>query len=318
MDTRGASVRFPAASRRATTRRVSGAASPRESLVVGEIHPTPSGASRRIHAGARSRGERRLRALVHVPGCLYRSFAVRALGESRSDPALELVRVPPQRDASPRAREGGVDVVGVAHACGLRDDERAEEVGAGLGEGNVAERDGAGVVRDEGGPRALVGAPTDGVGGARGRARGGWSESRRAHALSLANAANASSSAARALRASSRASRRARRARGVRAARREGRRATTRARAPRARATPQPPTPPPPRPRAPRRAKPRPPRARRVVRLGHGPSRARRGVPRDGAGRTRVGEAKRSPRATGRAGRATRAAPRARVFATNA
>ena len=136
--------------------------------------------------------------------------------------------MPPQRDASPRAREGGVDVVGVAHACGLRDDERAEEVGAGLGEGNVAERDGAGVVRDEGGPRALVGAPTDGVGGARGRARGGWSESRRAHALSLANAANVVVGRARPPRLLESLQGRARRARGVRAARREGRRATTR------------------------------------------------------------------------------------------
>ena len=315
MDTRGASVRFPAASRRATTRRVS-AASPRESLVVGEIHPAPSGASRRIHAG-RVRAVNAACALsAHVPGCLYRSFAVRALGESRSDPALELVRVPPQRDASPRAREGGVDVVGVAHACGLRDDERAEEVGAGLGEGNVAERDGAGVVRDEGG-HARSWARQRMASAGRADARGAGGRSPAARMRSASRTRRTSSSAARALRASSRAWGRARRARGVRAARREGAKGDDATRAPRARATPQPPTPPPPRPRAPRRAS-LGRRARRVVRLGHGPSRARRGVPRDGAGRTRVGEAKRSPRATGRVGRAPRAAPRARVFATNA
>ena len=270
-------------------------------------HPAPSGASRRVHAG-------RVRAVNAACALSYTSLAV-CIARSRSARPASLGPIQRwnlsgchrRRDASPRAREGGVDVVDVARARGLRDDERTEEVGAGLGEGNVAERDGAGVVRDEGGPRALVGAPTDGVGGARGRARGGGSESRRAHALSLANAASVGVGRARPPRLLESLQGRARRARGVRAARRVGRRATTRrARLALARRLSLPlrrllg--------RARRGARSLGRRARRVVRLGHGPSRARRGVPRDGAGRTRVGEAKRSSRATGRG---TRAAPRA-------
>ena len=76
VDTRGASVRFPAASRRATTRRVSACESAPESLVVGEIHPTPSGASRRIHAG-------RVRAVNAACALSYTSLAV-CIARSRS------------------------------------------------------------------------------------------------------------------------------------------------------------------------------------------------------------------------------------------